>query len=51
MKPILTASFASLIAAPAFAHMDGSFHTHGAEGFVALAALAVLGALAFSARR
>jgi hypothetical protein len=43
MKTALTTLFA-LAAAPAFAHADGSFHTHGAELFLALITIAAIAA-------
>lgn len=37
--------FTALLTGPALAHSDGSFHTHGVELWIPLAALAALGTL------
>lgn len=45
MKTTLSALAALTVATPALAHADGSFHTHGAEAYFALAVVAVIAAV------
>jgi hypothetical protein len=42
MKSFLVASTTLILATPSLAHADGSFHTHGAEVLISMAAIAVL---------
>lgn len=51
MKTILTAALASLTALPALAHNGAHAHPHGAEGAIALMALALIGAGYLALRR
>ncbi|WP_168797922.1 hypothetical protein [Pacificoceanicola onchidii] len=43
MKTTLLALAGLASATPALAHADGSFHSHGAEAFLVLAAAAAVG--------
>ncbi|GAA6179984.1 hypothetical protein NBRC116594_14220 [Shimia sp. NS0008-38b] len=48
MKLSLSIITSLAFAAPAFAHVEGHFHTHGAESFLILAGIAaVVAVLAF----
>ncbi|CUH51974.1 hypothetical protein J7382_06535 [Shimia sp. R11_0] len=51
MKQTLALIFTVLGAAPALAHAEGSFHTHGAELFLLLAVLVVLAGAAFKSMK
>ncbi|MDP5217309.1 hypothetical protein Q5Y75_08790 [Ruegeria sp. 2205SS24-7] len=47
MKTPLSTLVAIAAATPVFAHADGSLHSHGAELFLAIAAIGVIGALMY----
>lgn len=51
MKTKLAAVAALTAATPAMAHVEGHFHTHGAEVFLLIAALAAAGLWALSQNR
>lgn len=51
MKTVLAAPLALIAASPALAHADPTFHTHGTEVSLILAALTVAAAIAIRSRK
>lgn len=51
MKIVISTALTLTMAMPAFAHGSASFHTHGAELFLALAGLGAVAAMLWAARR
>jgi len=51
MKTATSIVIALTAASPALAHADSTFHTHGAELFVALAAVGIVVACAYALKR
>lgn len=51
MKHALYTALTLVAASPALAHADGSFHSHGAEVFLIVAAIGVAAAIACKSLR